>query len=141
MRLRLRLRMGLCLGFCRDTDRHALRGRRRTSVTACANGPYHHVHAYRGEHQEHHAEQGRDLVVIADREIRDAYAENGPDQDEQGLTDPEGQKTEKETEHPVIPPDHEHVRQSAVAAAVVTGRFGQRLPASAGDRVDRLDMC
>ncbi|MGW4136557.1 hypothetical protein ACWELV_07165 [Streptomyces mirabilis] len=66
--------------------------------------------AYCGEHEEHHAETGRDPIVIADSEIHDAYAENGPDRDEQGLADPERQETEEETEHPAISPGQDHIR-------------------------------
>ncbi|MEU9954362.1 hypothetical protein [Streptomyces sp. NPDC050982] len=67
--------------------------------------------AYCGEHEEHRAETGRDPIVIAHGEIRDAYAENGPDRDEEGFADPERQETEEETEHPVISPGQDHIRR------------------------------
>ncbi|WAU86671.1 hypothetical protein O1Q96_20715 [Streptomyces sp. Qhu-G9] len=67
--------------------------------------------AHCGEHEEHHAETGRNPVVIADGEIHDAYAEDGSDRDEQRLADPERQETEKETEHPAISPGQDHIRR------------------------------
>jgi hypothetical protein len=68
------------------------------------------VDAYGGEHEEHHTETGRDPIVIADGEIHDAYAENRPDRDEQGLADPERQEAQEETEHPAISPGQDHIR-------------------------------
>jgi hypothetical protein len=73
-------------------------------MPARAQGTEHHRDAYRGEHQEQHADTGRDPVVVGDGQIRAAYADDGPDRDEQRLTDPEGQETHEETEHPVISP-------------------------------------
>ncbi|WP_078631907.1 hypothetical protein [Streptomyces resistomycificus] len=78
----LSLNLGLYLGLGGSIDRRPVRGGCRKRVPACAQGPDHRVDAYRGEHEEHHAETGRDPVVIADGEIHDAYAENGPDRDE-----------------------------------------------------------
>jgi hypothetical protein len=69
------------------------------------------VDAYCGEHEKHHAKTRRDPIVIVDGEIHDAYAENGPDRDEQGLADPERQEAEKETEHPAISPRQDHIRR------------------------------
>ncbi|MFF1476711.1 hypothetical protein ACFVYD_03865 [Streptomyces sp. NPDC058301] len=60
--------------------------------------------AYRSEHEEHHAETSRDLIVVADGEIYEACAEDGPTRDEQWLAHPERQETQQETEHPVISP-------------------------------------
>ncbi|MPY60880.1 hypothetical protein FNH08_28160 [Streptomyces spongiae] len=109
--LGLDLGLGLDLSLGGSIERRPVRGGRRTRVPAGAQGPDHHVDAYRGEHEEHHAETGRDPVVIVDGEIHDAYAENGPDRDEQGLADPERQETQEETEHPVISPGQAHIRR------------------------------
>ncbi|WP_404795735.1 hypothetical protein [Streptomyces tendae] len=64
--------------------------------------------ADRGEHQEHQADRGRHPFAVAVGEVRDAHAEDGPDQDEQGLADPEGQQADEETQHPAIPPGQDH---------------------------------
>ncbi|MGK5691975.1 hypothetical protein ACSNOJ_03515 [Streptomyces sp. URMC 128] len=116
--------MGLGLDWSGSIDRRPVCGGCRNRVPACAQGPDHRVEAYDGEHEEHHAETGRDPIVIADGEIHDAYAENGPDRDEQRLADPEGQETQEETEHSVISPGHDNIRRGGSHSS---GR-GQDLP-------------
>ncbi|MEU1095778.1 hypothetical protein, partial [Streptomyces sp. NPDC005877] len=77
---------------------------RRARVAACAQGTAHRVDAYRGEHEEHRTEPRHDRVLVAAGEMHEAYAENGPEHDEQRLADPVREETEEETEHLVISP-------------------------------------